>query len=118
MTLAQAIVQFFLVMCLLGAIWKLLSMAKLLPFVLYLIGANTIYPVWVAEHQLAYYGIAALLLLYPIVYWVLRYRQYRQEKAEAEAELLVLAYSHHQDERYQRMLKAIHQTDREERPAE
>lgn len=118
MTIPQAIVQFLGVVFLLTVIWKLLSKAKLLPAVLYLFGANTIYPVWVAEHQLAYYGIAALLLLYPIVYWVLRYSQYRQEKAEAEAELLVMAYSHHQDERYQRMLKAIHQMDCEERPAE
>ena len=74
MTLPQAIVQFMGVFFLLGVIWKLLSKAKLLPFALYLIGVNNVYPVWVAEHQLAYYGIMALCLLYPITYWLLRYR--------------------------------------------
>ena len=72
MTLPQAIVQLIGVIFLLTIIWKLLSRTKLLPFTLYLIGVNNIYPVWVAEHQLAYYGIMALCLLYPAAYWLLR----------------------------------------------
>ena len=118
MTLPQAIVQLIGVIFLLTIIWKLLSRTKLLPFTLYLIGVNNIYPVWVAEHQLAYYGIMALCLLYPITYWLLRYRQHRQERAEAEAELLVMAHSHHQDERYQRMREMIQRMDERERRAE
>ena len=98
MTLPQAIVQLIGVIFLLTIIWKLLSRTKLLPFTLYLIGVNNIYPVWVAEHQLAYYGIMALCLLYPAAYWLLRCRQYRQEEAEAKGELLAIAYAHHQDE--------------------
>ena len=54
MTLPQAIVQLIGVIFLLTIIWKLLSRTKLLPFTLYLIGVNNIYPLWVAEHQLAY----------------------------------------------------------------
>ena len=41
---------------------KLLSMARLLPLLLYLIGVNTLIPAWAAEHPVAYYGIAALCL--------------------------------------------------------
>ena len=118
MTLPQAIVQFMGVFFLLGVIWKLLSKAKLLPFALYLIGVNNVYPVWVAEHQLAYYGIMALCLLYPITYWLLRYRQHRQEEAEAKGELLAIAYAHHQDERYQQVLEAIRRMDAEKSVSE
>ena len=118
MTLPQAIVQLIGVIFLLTIIWKLLSRAKLLPFTLYLIGVNNIYPVWVAEHQLAYYGIMALCLLYPAAYWLLRYRQYRQEEAEAKGELLAIAYAHHQDERYQQVLEAIRRMDAEKSASE
>ena len=113
MTLAQAIVQFFLVICLLGAIWKLLSKAKLLPVVLYLIGAHTIYPVWVAEHQLAYYGIMVLCLLYPAGYWLLRYRQHRQEEAEAMAELLASARPLYGPGGYYGNTSPVHKTEAE-----
>ena len=103
MTLPQAIVQFMGVFFLLGVIWKLLSKAKLLPFALYL--------VWVAEHQLAYYGIMALCLLYPITYWLLRYRRHRQEEAEAMASLLAEAGAYQYDERYQQMREMIRSMD-------
>ena len=111
MTLPQAIVQFMVVFFLLGVLWKLLSKAKLLPFALYLIGVNNVYPVWVAEHQLAYYGIMALCLLYPITYWLLRYRQHRQEEAEVMAELLAGAGAYQYDERYQQMREMIRSMD-------
>ena len=118
MTLPQAIVQFMGVFFLLGVIWKLLSKAKLLPFALYLIGVNNVYPVWVAEHQLAYYGIMALCLLYPISYWLLRYRRHRQEEAEAMASLLAEAGAYQYDARYQRMQEMIQRMDERERRAE
>ena len=118
MTLPQAIVQLIGVIFLLTIIWKLLSRTKLLPFTLYLIGVNNIYPVWVAEHQLAYYGIMALWLLYPAGDWLLRRRQYRQEEAEAKGELLAIAYAHHQDERYQQVLEAIRRMDAEKSVSE
>ena len=111
MTLPQAIVQLIGVIFLLTIIWKLLSRTKLLPFTLYLIGVNNIYPVWVAEHQLAYYGIMALCLLYPITYWLLRYRQHRQEEAEVMAELLAGAGAYQYDERYQQMREMIRSMD-------
>ena len=111
MTLPQAIVQFMGVFFLLGVLWKLLSKAKLLPFALYLIGVNNVYPVWVAEHQLAYYGIMALCLLYPITYWLLRYRQQRQEEAEVMAELLAGAGAYQYDERYQQMREMMRSMD-------
>ena len=111
MTLPQAIVQLIGVIFLLTIIWKLLSRTKLLPFTLYLIGVNNIYPVWVAEHQLAYYGIMALCLLYPAAYWLLRCRQYRQEEAEAMASLLAEAGAYQYDERYQRMQEMIRSMD-------
>ena len=111
MTLPQAIVQFMGVFFLLGVLWKLLSKAKLLPFALYLIGVNNVYPVWVAEHQLAYYGIMALCLLYPITYWLLRYRQHRQEEAAVMAELLAGAGAYQYDERYQQMREMIRSMD-------
>ena len=111
MTLPQAIVQFMGVFFLLGVLWKLLSKAKLLPFALYLIGVNNVYPVWVAEHQLAYYGIMALCLLYPTTYWLLRYRQHRQEEAEVMAELLAGAGAYQYDERYQQMREMIRSMD-------
>ena len=111
MTLPQAIVQLIGVIFLLTIIWKLLSRTKLLPFTLYLIGVNNIYPVWVAEHQLAYCGIMALCLLYPITYWLLRYRQHRQEEAEAMAELLAGAGAYQYDERYQQMWEMIRSMD-------
>ena len=111
MTLPQAIVQLMGVFFLLGVLWKLLSKAKLLPFALYLIGVNNVYPVWVAEHQLAYYGIMALCLLYPITYWLLRYRQHRQEEAEVMAELLAGAGAYQYDERYQQMREMIRSMD-------
>ena len=111
MPLPQAIVQFMGVFFLLGVLWKLLSKAKLLPFALYLIGVNNVYPVWVAEHQLAYYGIMALCLLYPITYWLLRYRQHRQEEAEVMAELLAGAGAYQYDERYQQMREMIRSMD-------
>ena len=111
MTLPQAIVQFMGVFFLLGVLWKLLSKAKLLPFALYLIGVNNVYPVWVAEHQLAYYCIMALCLLYPITYWLLRYRQHRQEEAEVMAELLAGAGAYQYDERYQQMREMIRSMD-------
>ena len=111
MTLPQAIVQLIGVIFLLTIIWKLLSRTKLLPFTLYLIGVNNIYPVWVAEHQLAYYGIMALCLLYPITYWLLRYRRHRQEEAEAMASLLAEAGAYQYDERYQRMQEMIRSMD-------
>ena len=111
MTLPQAIVQLMGVFFLLGVLWKLLSKAKLLPFALYLIGVNNVYPVWVAEHQLAYYGIMALCLLYPITYWLLRYRQHRQEEAEAMSELLAGAGAYQYDERYQQMREMIRSMD-------
>ena len=111
MTLPQAIVQFMGVFFLLGVLWKLLSKAKLLPFALYLIGVNNVYPVWVAEHQLAYYGIMALCLLYPITYWLLRYRQHRQEEAEVMAELLAGAGAYQYDERCQQMREMIRSMD-------
>ena len=70
---------------------KLLSMARLLPLLLYLIGVNTLIPAWAAEHPVAYYGIAALCLLYPIVYWGLKFKKHRQEEREAMWELMARA---------------------------
>lgn len=70
---------------------KLLAMAKLLPLMLYLVGANTIFPDWVAGQPLAYYGIAALLLLLLVAYWLMRYRQHRQEERFMLGRLLATA---------------------------
>ena len=113
MTIPQAIAQFMGVIFLLAIIWKLLSKAKLLPAVLYLFGANTIYPVWVAEHQLAYYGIMALCLLYPAGYWLLRYRQHRQEEAEAMADLLASARPLYGPSGYYGNAAPVHKTEAE-----
>ena len=91
MSFPLAIVLSLCVFFLIAFVLVLLSKAKLLPLLLYLIAVNNLYPVWVAQRPCTYYGIAALLLLYPIVYWVLRYRQYRQDEAAAVVDLLARA---------------------------
>lgn len=70
---------------------KLLAKVKLLPLMVYLCGVATLFPAWRAEQPFAYYGIAALLLLYPIAYWGLRFYRHRQEERAMLGELLARA---------------------------
>ena len=84
LTIVLSLCVFFLI----AFVLVLLSKAKLLPLLLYLIAVNNLSPVGVTQRPFAYYGIAALLLLYPVVYWVLRYKQYRRDEAVAMADLL------------------------------
>ena len=67
---------------------KVLGKLKLLPLALYLIGVNTLFPVWVEGHPFAYYGIAVLFLLYPAAFWWMKYQKHRQEEIAAMGELL------------------------------
>ena len=70
---------------------KLLAKVKLLPLMVYLCGVATLFPAWRVEQPFAYYSIAALLLLYPIAYWGLRFYRYRQEERAMLGELLARA---------------------------
>lgn len=69
----------------------LLAKVKLLPLYLYLTVAEFIGPALKVDHRLAYYGIAAFLILLPAAYWISRYRQHRQEEKAALGALLATA---------------------------
>ena len=69
----------------------LLAKVKLLPLYLYLTVAEFIGPALKVDHRLAYYGIAAFLILLPAAYWMSRYRQHRQEEKAALGALLATA---------------------------
>lgn len=86
------LLQNLLLLFLFFVVLRLLAKAKLLPLYLYLTIAEFIGPALKADHWLAYYGIMALLILHPIIYWGLRFYQRKQEKkAELEA-FLARAY--------------------------
>ena len=70
---------------------KLLAKVKLLPLMVYLCGVATLFPAWSAEQPVAYYGLATLLLLYPIAYWGLRLYRHRQEERAMLGDLLARA---------------------------
>lgn len=85
------LLQNLLLLFLFFVVMGLLSKAKLLPLYLYLTIAEFIGPALKVEHRLAYYGIAAFLILLPAAYWILRYRQHRQEEQAALGALLATA---------------------------
>ena len=85
--LLQNLLLLFLFFVVLG----LLAKAKLLPLYLYLTVAEFIGPALKVDHRLAYYGIAAFLILLPVAYWISRYRQHRQEEQAALGALLATA---------------------------
>ena len=67
---------------------KVLGKLRLLPLALYLISVNTLFPVWIEGHLFAYYGIAAVCLLYPAIFWWMKYQKHRQEEVATMGELL------------------------------
>ena len=85
--LLQNLLLLFLFFVVLG----LLAKAKLLPLYLYLTIAEFIGPALKVDHRLAYYGIAAFLILFPAAYWGLRFYRHRQEEKAALGALLATA---------------------------
>lgn len=77
---------------------KLLAKTRLLPLYLYLTAAELIVPALRVEHQFIYYGIASLLLLYSITYWLFRYKQHRQKEAAALGDLIARARPLYEEE--------------------
>ena len=58
MSFPLAIMLSLCVFFLIAFVLVLLSKAKLLPLLLYLIAVNNLYPVWVAQRPCTYYGTA------------------------------------------------------------
>ena len=57
-----------------------LSKLRFLPLMAYLVLVNSFFITWMEGHKVIYYGIAAILLLYPIAYWGLKFYRHKQEE--------------------------------------
>ena len=70
--------------------WVILEKLYLLPAVLYemVIG---FFPAWCAAHPIIRWGILGVLLFLPALYWIQRFRRWRQEKRLARGYLLAKA---------------------------
>ena len=90
MTNLPILVQIAVGLSLISLFLIIVTKTGLLPAVLYEWGVG-LFPAWAAEHPAARWGILAVLLLLPALYWLGRFLRWRQEERQARGELLARA---------------------------